>query len=150
MATSIIQHQSSTRLQIPPGTRGTRREKERRRGRDNVCVRACVFVPFILDAYRTTFGVCGRASRGHTGGRSQEFFFVIHTPSFCDVCLKPSTAGHLRSPLDRPPKTCAKKTSTSTVFKKPYYAGTKGLGRLQNSCGRGCYRGVSVRILEPV
>ena len=49
------------------------------RGGDNItsmCV--CVVIPFILD-------VCGRTSRGHTGGRSNR---VSHPPSSCGAyCL---------------------------------------------------------------
>ena len=52
------------------------------RGWENVfgvCVRVCVFFPFILD-----IKFAGRTSRGHTGGRSHR---ISHPPSFCGACL---------------------------------------------------------------
>ena len=44
-----------------------------------VCVCVCVFFPFILD-----IKFVGRASRGHTGGRSHR---ISHPPSFCGARL---------------------------------------------------------------
>ena len=44
-----------------------------------VCVRVCVFFPFILDVK-----FVGCTSRGHTGERSHR---ISHPPSFCGACL---------------------------------------------------------------
>ena len=68
------------KISLAPGVRMTRINREVYRNFFYcVCVRVCVFFPFILDVK-----FVGRTNRGHTGGRSHR---ISHPPSFCRACL---------------------------------------------------------------
>ena len=62
----------------------------------NVCV-CCVFCDPIYSGRQ----VCGRTSRGHTGGRSHR---ISHAPSFCGACLDFSREKDSVVPFPRRPQ----------------------------------------------
>ena len=61
-----------------------------------VCMCVCVVIPFIVDVRL----ICGRTSRGRTGGRSHR---ISHPPSFRDACLNFSREKDSAVPFPRRP-----------------------------------------------